>query len=57
MLAERDSLVIADFENKTGDAVFDGALRQALWSQVGQSPYLNVVSEDRLRAALRSMGR
>lgn len=57
VLAERDSIVVAEFENRTGDAVFDGALRQALLSQMGQSRYLSFVSEDRIRAALRSMGR
>lgn len=57
VLAERDLVLIADFENKTGDEVFDGALRQALMLQMGQSRYLSMVSDDRIRWAFRSMGR
>jgi len=56
-LAERDAIVIADFENRTGEEVFDGALRQALLSQMGQSPYLRIVSDERIRAALSLMKR
>ncbi len=57
VLAERDSVVIADFENKTGDPVFDGSLRRALLTQVGQSHYLRVVSEEQIRAEIGLMGR
>src|SRR5439155_1273672 len=39
-LTEKDTVVLADFENKTGDAVFDDALKQALAVQLGQSPFL-----------------
>jgi tetratricopeptide (TPR) repeat protein/predicted Ser/Thr protein kinase len=56
-LTEKDSIVLADFENTTGDAVFDGTLRKALAIQLQQSPYLNVVSEERLQEAMRLMGR
>ncbi|MBM3746459.1 MAG: tetratricopeptide repeat protein [Acidobacteria bacterium] len=56
-LAERDVIVIADFENQTGEEVFNDALRQALLSQMGQSPYLSLLSEDRIRSALAMMGR
>jgi tetratricopeptide (TPR) repeat protein len=56
-LAERDEIVVADFENQTGDPVFDGALRQATLSQLGQSRYLNIVSEERIRSVLALMGR
>jgi tetratricopeptide (TPR) repeat protein len=57
MLAERDAIVIADFENSTGDPAFDGALRQALLSQMGQSRYLSIVSENRVQSVLRAMSR
>lgn len=55
-LAERDAVVIADFQNTTGDAVFDRTLRQSLLSQMGQSPYLTIVSEERIDSALKLMG-
>ena len=42
-LTERDTIVLADFDNKTGDPVFDDTLRQALTIQLEQSPFLNVV--------------
>ncbi|HXW17293.1 MAG TPA: tetratricopeptide repeat protein, partial [Candidatus Acidoferrales bacterium] len=57
VLAERDTVVIADFENSTGDPVFDGALKQALAVQLGQSPYLNILSERKVEETLRLMGR
>ena len=57
VLVERDSVVIADFDNQTGDDVFDGTLRQALVSQMGQSPYLSIVSEERIQSTLSSMAR
>jgi serine/threonine protein kinase/tetratricopeptide (TPR) repeat protein len=56
-LTERDFIVLADFVNTTGDLVFDGALKQALAVQLGQSPYLNIFPEDRVRETLRFMGR
>jgi tetratricopeptide (TPR) repeat protein len=56
-LTERDTLLIADFANTTGDAVFDGTLKQALAVQLGQSPFLNIFPEQRVREALRFMGR
>jgi eukaryotic-like serine/threonine-protein kinase len=54
---EKDSVLIADFVNTTGDEVFDGTLRQAMAVQLGQSPYVNVFSEERVRETLRYMGR
>ena len=51
----QDSIVVADFANTTGDPVFDGTLRQALGVDLGQSPYLNVVSDRRAAAALKEM--
>ena len=56
-LALRDSIVIADFENRTTEPVFDGALRQALLSQMGQSPYLDIVSENHVDSVLQTMNR
>src|SRR5204862_754983 len=56
-LGEKDSILLADFVNTTGDAVFDGTLKQALAVQLEQSPYLNVTPESRIREALRFMGR
>jgi eukaryotic-like serine/threonine-protein kinase len=54
---EKDSVLVADFVNTTGDEVFDGTLRQAVAVQLGQSPYLDVFSEERVRETLRYMGR
>ena len=56
-LSEKDAVVLADFDNKTGDAVFDDALKQALTVQLGQSPFLNILSERRVEETLRLMGR
>ena len=56
-LTEKDSILLADFVNTTGDAVFDGTLKQALAVQLEQSPYLNVLPQSRIQAALRFMGR
>jgi len=56
-LTEKDSVLLADFVNTTGDSVFDGTLKQALAVQLGQSPYLNILSDSRIQQALRFMGR
>jgi serine/threonine protein kinase/tetratricopeptide (TPR) repeat protein len=56
-LTEKDSILLTDFVNTTGDAVFDGTLKQALAVQLEQSPYLNVFPQERVRDALRYMGR
>jgi len=56
-LTEKDTIVLADFTNTTGDAIFDGTLKQALAVQLEQSPYLNLVPESRIQEALRYMGR
>ena len=55
-LGEKDSVLVADFTNHTGDPVFDHALRQGLEVQLEQSPYLSLVSEDLIQQALRQMG-
>ena len=57
LLTEKDSIVLADFENATGDAVFDDALKQGLAVQLGQSPYLSILSDERVRETLKLMGR
>ena len=41
-LTEKDSIVISDFINSTGDTTFDDTLKQALTAQLGQSPFLNI---------------
>ena len=56
-LTEKDSVLLADFVNTTGDSVFDGTLKQALAVQLEQSPYLNIFPESRIRQALKFMGR
>jgi hypothetical protein len=56
-LSEKDSVLLADFVNTTGDAVFDGTLKQALAVQLEQSPYLNIFPESRIQQALKFMGR
>jgi hypothetical protein len=48
-LTDRDTIVLADFTNTTGDAVFDGTLRQGLTAQLEQTPFLSLVSGDRSR--------
>ena len=56
-LTEKDTIVLADFVNTTGDPVFDGTLKQALAVQLEQSPFLNIFSDQRVREALRFMNR
>jgi serine/threonine protein kinase/Flp pilus assembly protein TadD len=56
-LTEKDTVVLTDFDNRTGDPVFDDTLKQALAVQLEQSPFLNVLSEQNVNATLRMMGR
>lgn len=56
-LTEKDTLVLADFLNTTGDPVFDGTLKQALAVHLEQSPFLNIFSDQRVRETLRLMNR
>ena len=56
-LSEKDTVVLADFVNTTGDPVFDGTLKQALAVQLEQSPFLNIMPESRIRKALGFMGK
>jgi eukaryotic-like serine/threonine-protein kinase len=54
-LTERDTIVLADFDNRTGDPVFDETLRLSLSAQLEQSPFLNLLSDQRARQALALM--
>ena len=56
-LTDKDTVVLGDFENETGDSVFDGTLRQGLSVQLEQSPFLELVSERRVNEMLKLMGR
>jgi tetratricopeptide (TPR) repeat protein len=56
-LTERDTILVTDFVNTTADPVWDGVLKKALAVDLGQSPYLNVFPEQKLRSTLRFMGR
>src|SRR5215510_5043277 len=56
-LTSRDTILITDFVNTTGEPVFDGTLKQALAVDLGQTPFLNLFPEDRVRETLRFMGR
>jgi tetratricopeptide (TPR) repeat protein len=51
-LTDKDTIILADFTNTTGDPVFDGTLRQGLASQLAQSPFLNLVSDARIAQIL-----
>ena len=55
-LRNKHKIVLADFLNKTGDPVFDDTLRQGLRVQLEQSPFLTLVSEERMQQALHLMG-
>ncbi len=57
VLTEKDTIVLSDFTNTTGDPVFDGTLRQALIVKFQESPFLNILSEDQMRDTLRLMSR
>jgi serine/threonine protein kinase/tetratricopeptide (TPR) repeat protein len=55
-LTDRDTIVLADFKNTTGDPVFDDTMRQGLSVQLEQSPFLSLISEERIQQTLRLMG-
>src|SRR5262249_39612311 len=55
-LTEKDTILLSDFVNTTGDPVFDGTLKQALAVQLEQSPFLNIFPQERVRDTLRYMG-
>src|SRR5208337_2229487 len=56
-LTDKDTLVLSDFDNKTGDAVFDDTLKQGLSVQLEQSPFLDLLSERKVNETLKLMGR
>lgn len=57
VLTDRNAVVLAEFDNRTGDPVFDDTLRLGLTVQLEQSPFLGIVTEGRIRQALAMMGR
>src|SRR6476660_5606721 len=54
-LTDKDTIVLADFVNRTGDPVFDDTLRQGLAVQLQQSPFLSLISDERIRRTLPLM--
>jgi serine/threonine protein kinase/tetratricopeptide (TPR) repeat protein len=56
-LTEKDTVVLSDFDNTTGDPVFDDTLKQALAVDLGQSPFLNILSDRRVGETMQLMGR
>jgi eukaryotic-like serine/threonine-protein kinase len=56
-LTDKDSMVLSDFTNTTGDSVFDDTLKQGLSVQLEQSPFLNLISERKVNETLKLMGR
>jgi eukaryotic-like serine/threonine-protein kinase len=57
VVTKKDTIVLADFANTTGDPVFDDALKQALAVDLGQSPFINILSDRKAGETLRLMGR
>jgi serine/threonine protein kinase len=55
-LTDKDTIVLADFTNATGDPVFDDTLRQGMAVQLAQSPFLSLISEERIQQTLGLMG-
>ncbi len=55
-LTEKDTIVLADFENRTGDPVFDDTLRQGLSVELQQSPFLSLISDRQVQQTLARMG-
>ncbi|HXX13452.1 MAG TPA: protein kinase [Candidatus Eremiobacteraceae bacterium] len=56
-LTDKDTIVLSDFDNKTGDSVFDDTLKQGLAVQLEQSPFLALVSDRKVNETLKLMGR
>ena len=54
-LTDKDTIVLADFTNTTGDSVFDGTLRQGLSTQLEQSPFLSIISDQQIQQTLQMM--
>jgi DNA-binding winged helix-turn-helix (wHTH) protein/tetratricopeptide (TPR) repeat protein len=57
VLTDKDTIVLSDFDNRTGDPIFDGTLKQALTIQLEQTPFLNLLSDQRVSATLKLMNR
>jgi eukaryotic-like serine/threonine-protein kinase len=57
VLSATDTIVVGDFRNGTGDSIFDNTIRQGVIVQLDQSPFLGLISEERLQQVLRSMGK
>ena len=57
VLTNKDTIVLSDFDNRTGDPIFDGTLKQALTIQLEQTPFLNLLSDQRVSATLKLMNR
>jgi DNA-binding winged helix-turn-helix (wHTH) protein/tetratricopeptide (TPR) repeat protein len=57
LVTEQDSIVLADFENRTGDPAFDGTLKKVLEVEINQSPYLNILPDQNIRQTLQYMRR
>ncbi len=57
VMTDRDEILVTDFVNTTADPVFDGTLKKALAVDLGQSPYLNVFPDQKVRQTLQFMGR
>jgi serine/threonine protein kinase/tetratricopeptide (TPR) repeat protein len=56
-LTDKDTIVLAEFANTTGDPVFDGTLRQGLSAQLDQSPFLSLISDERIARTLTLMAK
>ena len=56
-LTDKDTIVLAEFANSTGDSVFDGTLRQGLSAQLDQSPFLSLISDERIARTLTLMSK
>ena len=56
-LTDKDTIVLSDFDNRTGDSVFDDTLKQGLSVQLEQSPFLALVSDRKVNETLKLMGR
>ena len=55
-LTDKDTIILADFANATGDPIFDGTLRQGLSVQLEQSPFLSIISDEKIQQTLSLMG-
>jgi len=56
-LTDRDTIVLSEFDNKTGDSVFDGTLRQGLSVELEQSPFLSLATDEQIQQTLGLMGK